>query len=164
MSTTIAFTNYSTREVAHPELAGSIPAFASGTPGTKSKVYKQVNADDYDIRFDYLAAFGVTVEEDGVARPGLEVDTAGANFTAAATTQVLVVDTDADGLTVTLQPAATVGAGFKMWIFLRTDGGGDLTVDGDGSETVLGSATQVMADAGDILEIESDGSNWVAHT
>lgn len=162
MSTTVVFTNYSDKLWAHPMVSVGVPAFSGTTPGTVTKVYKQVQADDYDMRFDALAALGLTVTEDGTARPGVEVNIAGAAFTAAADSHVVVVDSDADGLTMTLQSAATVGEGFKMWIYLRTDGGGDLTVDGSGAETVLGTANQVLADAGDLLAIVSDGTNWIA--
>lgn len=162
MSTTVVFTNYSDKLWAHPGIGIGVPAFSGTTPGSVSKVYKQVNADDYDMRFDVLAALGLAVSEDGTDRPGVEVDVSGAAFTPALTSHIVVVDTDADGLTMTLQPAGDVGAGFKMWIFVRVDGGGDLTVEGDGAETVLGAANQVLADAGDLLAIVSDGTNWIA--
>lgn len=162
MSTTVAFTNYSTKVMAHPQISGGVPAFAALTAGTASRVYKQVNADDVDFRFDDLASQGVIVSEDGTDRAGLETLTAGA--TLAATTHVVDNDTTAGIATIVLQPAATVGAGFKMWIFLSVDGG-DLTIDGDGTELVLGTLTQVLADAGDLLEIESNGVDaWIAHT
>jgi hypothetical protein len=162
MSTLIAFSNYSVYPLAHPLIPIGVDAFASGSPGTASKTYKQVNADDYDVNFDTLAGRGVTVSEDAVFRAGREALTSGA--TAAATTHIIDNDTTAGTHTIVLQPAATVGAGFKMWIHLRVDNG-DLVVDGDAAETVLGTATQTLTDAGDILEIESDGvSAWVAHT
>jgi len=162
MSTTVAFTNYSTHPMAHPGISVGVDAFAAGTPGTASRVFKQVNADDNSFRFDVLASRGVVVTEDGTARPGYEALTATA--TAAATTHVVNYDTTGGIATLTLQPAATVGAGFKMWIFLSVHTG-DLTVDGSGTETVLGSLTQVLNAAGSVLEIESDGvSAWVAHT
>jgi len=164
MSTTIVFTNYSAKVMAHPQIMLGVPAQLAGVPGTATRVYKQVNADDVDFRFDDLAGQGVTVSEDGVLRAGFETSTDGAGFTPAVTSHVVTVETDADGVTLTLQAVAAVPVGFKMWIFMTVDGGGDLTVDGDGTETVLGTLTQVLADAGDVLEIESDGSNWIAHT
>jgi len=148
--------------MAHPEIPIGVAAFTGGSPGTASRVFKQVNADDYSFRYNYLAGQGVAVAEDGTYRPGREALLVGA--TAAATTHVVDYDTTAGIATLVLQPAATVGAGFKMWIHLRVDGG-DLTVDGNAGELVLGSATQTLADAGDLLAIESDGvSAWVAHT
>lgn len=162
MATTIAFSNYGTKTVAHNGIMMGVSAFASGSPGTASRVYKQVNADDNNGNFDTLAASGVTITEDGTYRAGREAVTA--TGTVALTSHVVDVDTTAGVATLTLQPAATVGAGFKMWIHLRVDGG-DLTVDGDAAELVLGAATQTLAAAGDLLLIESDGvSAWVAHT
>jgi hypothetical protein len=164
MSTTVAFINYSTKAMAHPQILIGVPAFALGTLGTASRLYKQVNADDVDFRFDALSSQGVLVSEDGTPRAGGEAYTGASTPTAAATTHLITADSSGGVITVTLQPAATVGAGFKMWIFLSADGN-NLVIDGDGSETVLGTLTQTLATAGDMLEIESDGvSAWVAHT
>ena len=154
MSTLVEFTNLRAGPLAHPEL--TIPA-----GDTASKTYKQVNADDYSVNFDSLAAFGVAVSEDGVYRPGVVVISAVASLT---TETLAIVDTDGPGFTVTLPAASGLDDGYKIWIVLRTDGGGNLTVDGAGADTVLGAATQVLTDAGDTLRLELEGTNWKAQT
>lgn len=164
MSTTVAFINYSTKEMAHPQILIGVPAYDGADLGTASRVYKQVNADDVDFRFDDLSSQGVLVSEDGTDRAGGEAFTGASTPTADAATHLVTADSSGGQITVTLQPAATVGAGFKMWFFLSADGN-DLIIDGDSAETVLGTATQTLDTAGTMLEIESDGvSAWVAHT
>ena len=154
MSTTVAFTNLRATSLAHPEL--TILAGA-----TKSKVYKQVNADDYSARFNSLAGFGVAVSENGTLRPGAVVVTAVTTLT---TQQVALVDTDAPGFVLTLPAASGLDDGYRIWIVMRTDGGGNLTVDGAGADTVLGAANQVLTTAGQTLRLELEGTNWKAQT
>jgi hypothetical protein len=160
MSVTVQLQNYTESELAHPEIP-NVPPFASGAPGSKSRLLKQVNADDYSGRYDALAGMGVRVLEGGTARPGSAVHTAAG--TIANTTHIALVDTDGPGFILVLPSAVTVGAGFKMWVFMRTDGGGNLTVDGSGAQTVMGAANQVLTAAGQMLALISDGvSNWEA--
>lgn len=61
-------------------------------------------------------------------------------------------------ITITLPSATTSGSGFELVI--RNDGLGVVTVDGDGSETVNGSATVDLQSEGWLILV-SDGSNWV---
>jgi hypothetical protein len=134
---------------------------ASG--GNKTRSYKDVNLDDIEGEFTSLTARGVVVLKDGTAVSGSKVSTDGANF-AITTEQAVIVDTDADGVTVTLPAVAGKAVGHRIWIMLRTKGAGNLTVDGNGAETVLGAATQVLSAAGAILRIENDGTAWIAPT
>lgn len=60
--------------------------------------------------------------------------------------------------TVTLPSAATVGAGWVL--YLKFTASGEVTVDGSGSETIDGAATFVLRYANQTLELVSDGTNW----
>ena len=62
-------------------------------------------------------------------------------------------------ITIDLMAATTAGAGFA--IAIRNAGSGVITIDGDGSETINGSATLVLQVNGWAI-LESDGSNWSA--
>jgi len=158
MSTTVAYTNYSAHPFALQEMS-TLDAFAGSTPGTATRVRKQVNADDYSSTYDTLAGRGLKIVEDGTARPGLEASTATA--TAAATTHIVEAVTGGVDHTLTLQKAATVGDGFRMYIFIATKGVGNLVVDADGAETIDGNLTATLSAAGALLAIESDGiSAW----
>lgn len=70
------------------------------------------------------------------------------------------VDTQAGALTITLPAAAScIGRDFT---FVRAGTGTNaITVDGNASETIDGSATHAAMDAArDTITIRSDGSNW----
>ena len=155
MASTVALTNLRTSLLAHPLVPNTIAPLTAA-----SRVYKQINADDYDGRFDVLAAFGVVVTEDGTARTGSHISTDGNSFNIG-TAQSVLVDTDANGVTATLPDATTVAVGYKVYILMRADGTGDLTVDSAGGD-VLGAASQVLTDAGDALRVKSDGTDWIA--
>lgn len=157
MAVTVELRNFTDKPFAHPQFTGSVGAFDGG-PTTKSVELKTVNADDYAVNYDELAGFGVLVLEDSTKRPGWEELTAAG--TVADTTHLVEVDTDGTGFTVTLPDPSTVGSGWKIWVHLRTDGGGDLTVDSTAGN-VLGSASQTLADVNDRLIVESDGTDWV---
>lgn len=59
--------------------------------------------------------------------------------------------------TITLLAAATAGAGFPLLVV--NIGTGTVTVDGNGSETINGAATQTLQ-PGESLIISSDSVNW----
>jgi len=73
--------------------------------------------------------------------------------------KTLYGDTSGGAFTVTLAPAADWTG--KRCTFVRTGSGANaLTLDGDGSETIDGSATYAALDAQfDTVTLESDGSN-----
>ncbi len=108
MSTTVAFTNYSTKVMAHPQILIGVPAYDGTDLGTATRLYKQVNADDVDFRFDDLASQGVLVSEDAVDRAGGEAFTGASTPTAAVDTHLITADTSGGQITVTLQAVAAV--------------------------------------------------------
>lgn len=65
----------------------------------------------------------------------------------------------ADGaITVTLPPAATY-PGIEYWI-KKIDATNNVTIDGDGSETIDGSATKVLSSQYAVAHIQSNGTSW----
>jgi len=62
--------------------------------------------------------------------------------------------------TVTLPSAATVGAGWPLYV--KRTSSGNITIDGSGSETIDGSLTYVLRHSLEGVRLVSDGSNWSA--
>ncbi len=71
---------------------------------------------------------------------------------------IVGVSAAAAARTITL-PAAASHTG-RVFSVLVTDSTNDVTVDGNGSETIGGSATQVLTAVSDFIVIISDGTNW----
>ncbi len=160
MSVTLAVTNCGLRKF-------SLPGFTTmdALPTvTKTKVVKQVNADDRSTNFDRLGKFGVAISENGTYRTGAVAISGAAVLTA---TQQVAICTIAADYTLGLPALASVPVGHKIFIHLRSRSGGTLTIDGNSSETVLGQANQTTATAGYILRIEkatAGATNWTAQT
>ena len=78
---------------------------------------------------------------------------------------ILEADTTAGAFTITLPPLAQAynsasATGQIVWIKLSVDNG-DLTVDGNGAETIGGSATLTLDDAGDSVGLVATSNDWV---
>lgn len=154
MTTTVSVTNYGTGPFSHPQFVGGVASLA-----TKTVTLKQVNADDYSPDYGSAAKMGVLITEDGTAVAGNEdVTSAG---TIADTSQMVTLDSTSGIMTVVLPEVANVGEGFQMTVVFVTDGG-DVTLDGDGAETVLGGANHVFTTAGEILRLIVVGTDWAA--
>ena len=152
----VTFTNHSKYGFAHPEM----PTLAQGQ--SRTVTFDQWNAAWYDDYFAVtLSSHLVEITVDGTPVTGVQVDTSAAAFTVDATTHVLRADSGAVLTTATLVDPATVDVGHRIHITLVTDGGGNLSV-ATASGLVRGAATQELANAGDTLEVQSDGTNWVA--
>jgi hypothetical protein len=154
MSTTVSITNYSTGPYSHPQFVGGIASLA-----TKALTLKQVNADDYAEDYPSAAKMGVLISVDGSTIVGNE-DVTGAG-TIADTSQMVTLDSTAGVMTVVMPAVGDVGEGFQMTLVFVTDGG-DVTLDGDGAETVLGGANHVFTTAGEILRLKVVGTDWAA--
>ena len=70
----------------------------------------------------------------------------------------LLVNTDSGAITINLI-AASSNSGKMMLIRNIGTSGNNVTLDGNSSETIDGSATHTLSDGGSIL-IQCDGSNW----
>jgi hypothetical protein len=140
---------------AHPEF-GPIPALTA-----KSKVLKQVNADDYSARYPALAAFGISVSEDGVLRPG-NVVVADAIYTVLPADSLVIVDLLAVTRVVTLPVSGSIPAGKNLWVVLRSSTGGQVTLTAGAGDTIYGGASVAMVGAGAVQRIKIVGTDWVA--
>ena len=76
------------------------------------------------------------------------------SYTILPTDWLVIADTAA--VTLTLPPAADQTQVFVI----KNTSVGNITLDGDGSETIDGAATKVIATTSS-LTVASDGSNWV---
>ena len=75
---------------------------------------------------------------------------------------IVFVDSTAAAFTITLPPAAKMGAG-GWYFFIKTDAAANaVTLDGSGAETINGAATEARIDAQyDHMLVFSTGSNWI---
>lgn len=72
---------------------------------------------------------------------------------------LLLCDSTGGGFTVTLPPAALVAG--RMYAFVKINaGGGNVIVDGYGSETINGSATHTLNAHWNSVTIMSNGVAW----
>lgn len=88
------------------------------------------------------------------------VVTKSSGYTLTANDGVVICDTDTAGagFTITL-PTAASHTGRLFWIKNSGSGGYDVTVDGNGSETIDSETTQAVTDK-DCMVIVSDGTEW----
>lgn len=88
------------------------------------------------------------------------VTTENADYTLTASDDLVLGDAALGAITLTL-PTAVGNSGKEFFIKKIDATGNSVTVDGDGSETIDGSATQVITSQWTTLTIISDGANWL---
>lgn len=76
-------------------------------------------------------------------------------------TKLLAVDASGGAVTITLPAAETAGDGFEITVKKTDSSANAVTVDGNGSETIDGSATLVLSYQYDSIKLRSDGENWL---
>lgn len=81
-----------------------------------------------------------------------------ANYTAATTDTVILCDATAGAFTITLPTA--VGNTGKVFEIKKIDAANDVTVDGDGTETIDDGTTAVLTVQYEAITIVSDGDEW----
>jgi hypothetical protein len=155
MSTNVTLYNFRPNGLAHPEF----PRVAALS--VASKTIKQVNADDYATHYDRLAAFGVSVSQNGTLLAGTTIVT-DSIYTTLTTDYIVIVDLLAVTRVVTLATSGSLSDGRKMWVYLRSTTGGAVTLTAGGGDTILGGASVSLSGAGAVRRIELDGTNWVA--
>ena len=136
----------------------SVGAIVTGTPDVQASTVMERNSDgDSNVNVMYAAK--------GVRSAGhlyIDQQSESANVTIDESTQngtVYNVTTAASTITVTL-PAAS-GVTDKIIAIKKVDtGAGTVIIDADSSETIEGKTTFTLYTAGDIVWIQSDGSNW----
>lgn len=79
-------------------------------------------------------------------------------YTAGADDEIILCDTSGGAWTLTLPTA--VGIQHKRYIIVLSTAGNDLTVDGNGAQTIGGSATKTLDTQYEYLVIVSDNANW----
>lgn len=72
---------------------------------------------------------------------------------------VLECDASSGGFTVTLPPLAE--AQTRVYYIVNNGASNDVTVDGDGSETIMGSATQTLT-PGDSIQLVKGSTEWLS--
>jgi hypothetical protein len=87
--------------------------------------------------------------------------TKAANYTVVSSDNGGTIKWTSSGFTANLDPAATVGAGFRVTLWNGASGGTTATIniDPNGSETLDGLTVRQLR-PGDRVTIQSDGSNW----
>lgn len=105
-----------------------------------------------------LAGFGLTVTNSTLSQslPVTTFSTSGITVATSNRASAFVWTSTGSG-TLNLLAAATAGNNF--FVFVRNEGGGDLTVDPAGSETINSEATLVLR-PGDSATLITDGINW----
>lgn len=104
-----------------------------------------------------LAGFGLTVTGSTLSQ-SLPVTTFSTSTTAATSNRAGAFVWTGTG-TGTLSLLTAVSAGNNFFIFVRNEGGGDLTIDPAGTETINSAATLVLR-PGDSANIITDGTSW----
>lgn len=79
---------------------------------------------------------------------------------------ILIVDTSAAAVTITLPLAADCHNGTSGLVLhvVCTDAGDDVTIDGSGAETIDGAATNVVSGAYAGVTLWCDGTEWYTLT
>lgn len=72
------------------------------------------------------------------------------------------VDTTGGAVTITLPTAASIAG--RYYIVQKIAGGNNVTVDGDGAETINGAANKTISTQWAALLVISDGTNWTGVT
>jgi hypothetical protein len=85
--------------------------------------------------------------------------TAAGAYTMLATDVFIECDDSSGAQEVDLLAAATAGANRVVWI-KKIGSTANVTIDGDGAETIDGSATKVLTTQYQCLGLICDGSNW----
>ena len=71
---------------------------------------------------------------------------------------IILANATSGAITITLPPADPYkGVAFTI---KKTDATNNVTIDGDGSETINGAATYVLTTQHEVVTVVSDGSGW----
>lgn len=118
-------------------------------------------ADNAYICADNTDGAAVWLEISPGATPNLAVTSKTGTYTAASGDDVILCATAGGAFSLTL-PAAASNTG-KQFHIVKTDASTNLlTIDGNASETIDGSLTQVLSNQWQSYKIVSDGTNWVS--
>lgn len=116
---------------------------------------------DYNRQTQYDIANAIEVQinqaADGYLFPVYPAD---GDYTITLNDSLVTADATAGNITITLRPADECEQ--KLIIIKKTDASANtVTVAADGSETIDGAATNVLAAQYDTLKLMSDGNQWL---
>lgn len=83
-------------------------------------------------------------------------------YTVLDTDQFLRVNASGGAITIQLPTAASF-VNRSLYVVAKSVAGGNVTIDGDASETINGATTKVLSAAYSGCRLTSDGSEWFAH-
>jgi hypothetical protein len=111
--------------------------------------------------FTTLSASGdLTVDGQILGRATVDGTEKTTDYTLTETDDIILVDTSAEAVTVTL-PSAAEDAGRKYTVKLNT-AGNDLTIEPTGAEQINGGANLMLEEVGQSVQLVSDGTGWQA--
>lgn len=135
--------------------------------GSNGKIYESVQAGGQaqdpttDTTKTYWQPALADAAESGVAGPRSGKS---ANYTVLTTDDGKVIEVDASGgsRTITLPDLASADNGFTVTVIKSDNSTNDVTIDGDSSDTLNGSATLVLKDQYEAVILKWTGSLWLA--
>jgi len=89
----------------------------------------------------------------------ISIDNTDSPYTALATDNTILVDASSGAVTVNLPTAASITG--KRYTIKAIDATNNVTVDGDGSETIEGVLNKTLNGDDEFVTVESDGAGWV---
>ncbi len=146
-----------------PSISGynSTPPPDDGTSGADNTVtwakHKTKLADP--IKTALEATWTAITSAFGKVIGGAGVTATGVNYTVQTSDQGKLIRATAGSITITTPAAGTVGVPFVFTVV--NDGGSDITLDGNASETINGETTLTLGDQQGV-QISTDGTNWFA--
>ena len=144
-------------------LAQSTDGFAGGflaSANGAGRVQLGTGTNSTNSTIQFLSSGSVTAAQFGRLNTSTTSVTS-TTYTANATDSTIIVHDDTAGavVTITLPPAATVGDGFAL-VILKKDSTAHVVIDGNGSETINGSATQQLTGQHESIKIITNGIEW----
>lgn len=128
---------------------GRATIYADGNYKFRIDTSADVNVDTIDNLW-----FGVTSTNLGI------VQLKSADYTAASTDDYILVSATSADVVISLPSAATVDG--KKYLIKKTDASANtVTVDPNGSETIEGDSTYVLSSQYQLVQVVSDGTNWI---
>lgn len=125
--------------------------------GYDHKTDQELSSQDLDDNFVVLADAIVNLEEGETTTTS--IDDTDSPYTALGTDTVILADDTSGAITINL-PAAASNSG-KVYTVVKLSASNAVTIDGNSTETINGSLTQVLSRQYDTMKIVCDGSNWL---